>query len=136
VWAHVAGFVIGAIVGLLLPRGVSRGRQGPLVRRAGGPGPARLVTSIAELAGLFVVVRIGLHFLAIRAGSGALGGIAALAYGVTEPFVRPFVVLIPSIAVFGRPIDLPAIVLLLVIYALAGWLASLLSRSESNRAIG
>ncbi len=125
VWAHVAGFLIGVAIGLVLPRGSAPGRAGPVVRRADGPGPARLVASIADLCALILGARIVLLFLGVRPGFGLLGPLARLAYDVTEPFVRPFAELIPTLLLVGRPLDLPAIVLLVLIYALAGWLAGL-----------
>jgi membrane associated rhomboid family serine protease len=125
VWAHVAGFLIGVAIGLVLPRGSAPGRAGPVVRRADGPGPARLVASAADLCALILGARIVLLFLGVRPGFGLLGPLARLAYDVTEPFVRPFAELIPTLLLVGRPLDLPAIVLLVLIYALAGWLAGL-----------
>src|SRR5207237_1673257 len=51
VWAHVAGFVFGAAISVVLPKttSFSPAKVAPGLRRSDAPGPARLVSSVADL---------------------------------------------------------------------------------------
>lgn len=121
VWAHVAGFVTGIAAGLLLPKPANYGQPiRGMERRVGGPGPAGLVSSVANLAVLLLSARVLLRFLEIRSGNDALGQVAGFAYAVTDPAVWPFEELIPAIRFLGRPLDLPALVLIAVVLLVAG----------------
>ena len=136
VWAHVAGFVLGMAAGVvLLATGVGK-RTAPASSRADGPGAARLVSSVADLAALVLGARILLLFLEVRPGPGILGQVANVAYGVTNPAVRPFTEFIPSVVVIGRPIDVPALAVILLVYALAGLLVRAIRGSRSRGQYG
>src|SRR5207237_6077963 len=57
VWAHVAGFALGAASAPFLPKaggGLPAGAGAPALRRSDAPGPARLVSSIADPAAVLV----------------------------------------------------------------------------------
>ncbi len=120
IWAHVAGFVLGMAVSILLPRraGYGTGRRGS-DRRPDGPGPAGLISSVSSLISLGLTVRILLLFFLVRPGPGLLGQLAGLVYRVTEPLVRPFEAFVPRITLLGLPFDLPALVALLLVYLLS-----------------
>jgi len=137
VWAHVAGFVVGMALGLLLPKSAGYGLPvRSMDRRIGGPGPAGLVSSVANLAVLLLGVRLLLEFLGISPGAGLLGQIAGVAYGVTNPAVWPFGEFIPWIRFAGRPLDLPALVLIALVLLLAGALVQGISGRPSSRLSG
>jgi membrane associated rhomboid family serine protease len=137
VWAHVAGFVIGMAVGILLPKS---GSYGPPVRgmerRVGGPGPAGLISSLANLAVLLLGARVVLEFLEIRSSEGVLGQVAAVAYGATNPIVWPFGEFIPLMRFAGRPLDLPAVVVIALVLLLAGVLVQGISGRTSSKMRG
>ncbi len=121
VWAHVGGFVLGLVAGIAVPKAVPQaGWKIPSRSRREGPGPVGLISSVADLAALFLGARILFHFFEVQPNLGLLGQVAGLAYGVTDPFVRPFEELIPWLIVVGMPFDLPALVLMLLIYLAAG----------------
>ncbi|HEX2923510.1 MAG TPA: rhomboid family intramembrane serine protease, partial [Chloroflexota bacterium] len=63
VWAHVAGFAIGVVVGLVGPRSAGSGQAGRAARRDGAPGPAGLISSVGSRVGLALALRILLRFL-------------------------------------------------------------------------
>lgn len=137
VWAHVAGFVLGMAVGLLLPKSSGYGQPARGVdRRVGGPGPAGLVSSVANLAVLLLGVRVVLEFLGVQPGAGLLGQIASVAYGVTGPAVRPAEAFIPWIRIIGRSVDLPALVVIALVLLLAGVLLQGISGKVSSKASG
>ena len=121
VWAHVAGFALGTGVGVVL-RGAVGGSSGPSPRRSNAPGPAGLISSAATLANIFLLARILLHYLLVSPGPGPLGQMAEIVYRVTNPFVRPFEELVPWLVILGRPIDLPAVVVMLLVYLIASLL--------------
>ena len=117
IWAHVAGFVLGAAVGILLPRGGGRGvAPGETNRRRDAPGPAGLISSVGSLIGLALALRVLLVFLLVRPGPGLLGQLAEIVYRFTEPAVRPIEAFVPRISLLGLPFDLPAVVLMLLVY--------------------
>ncbi len=135
VWAHVGGFVLGAVAAMAVPKAAPQaGWHIPAQRRSDGPGPAGLVSSVADLAALFLGARILFHLLEIQPGLGLLGQIAGLAYGVTNPFVRPFEEFIPWLIVFRMPFDLPALVVMLLIYLAAGALVQAIAGSPPRNA--
>jgi membrane associated rhomboid family serine protease/uncharacterized protein YggT (Ycf19 family) len=138
VWAHVAGFVFGAVVGLALPRPrrVPARRAGAAsgVGRAGVPGPVGLITSVAELAVLALAARAILHLLLVQPGPYLLGQLARLVYRVTDPLVLPFEALLPVLQVDGLLLDLPAIGAIIAIYVLAGLAVQTLTRPPRRQA--
>jgi membrane associated rhomboid family serine protease/uncharacterized protein YggT (Ycf19 family) len=134
VWAHVAGFVLGIVVGIAVPRGGGHGQVGRAARRDGGPGPAGLISSVGTLVGLALALRILLRFLLIPPGSGPVGQVAGLVYRVTEPMVRPIEPFLPHPRILGLPFDLPAFVLMLIVYFVALFLIQTVrDRSSAGR---
>lgn len=133
VWAHVAGFVVGMGVGLLLPRPAAqyRGRGG--APTAGAPGPAGLVRSVAALAVLVLAVRVLAVFLEVRPSAGILGQLGLFAYTATEPFVWPLERVLPWVPLAGRPVDLPAVALIVIVLMLAGGLTSRIEGRSRGR---
>lgn len=119
VWAHVAGFVLGVVVGIVVPRVGGYGQARKATRRDGGPGSSGLISSVGTLIGLALALRILLRFLLIPAGSGPVGQVAGLVYRVTEPIVRPIALFLPQPRILGLPFDLPAFVVMLIVYFLA-----------------
>ncbi|MHB0869022.1 MAG: YggT family protein [Chloroflexota bacterium] len=117
IWAHVAGFVLGMVVGIVVPRdAVSGAGRRRLDRRPDGPGPAGLISSVGTLIGLALTLRILLIIFLVRPGPGLMGQLAGVVYRFTEPLVRPFELLVPRITFAGLPFDLPALVAMLLVY--------------------
>src|SRR5207302_229038 len=61
VWAHIAGFLIGIGANFVLPRGAAATRSSgaaPALKRGDAPGPARLVSSVADLAAVLLAARL------------------------------------------------------------------------------
>lgn len=132
VWAHVAGFVVGAGIGITSRIAIGGGFT-PAPRRSNVPGPAGLISSVATLANLFLIARIMLHFLGLPPGRGALGQVAGLAYRVTDPFVNPLNELVPWVIILGRPIDVPAVVVMLLVYLIASLLVHDITSAHPER---
>jgi membrane associated rhomboid family serine protease len=131
VWAHVAGFIIGAISGRLLP--TSRGAlvpagRGRAVRRADAPGPARLVSSIADLVALLLVARVVFEFLGLAAPRSPLAFVAVPVVGVTRPLVEPFDEFLPLVRIGGGVLELGAVAAILAVYVVAGLVGQLVVR--------
>src|ERR1700716_3535525 len=92
VWAHVAGFALGAASAPFLPKaggGQARAAGAAGLRRSDAPGPARLVSSIADLAALLLGVRLALHFFGLAAPRSPLAIVAGPIFAVTDPIVAP-----------------------------------------------
>ena len=135
VWAHVAGFVLGIPAGLLLQKPVLYGPGGGSSwQRAGVPGPAGLISSLAEFAGLLLGARILLHFFRVGPGPDFIGQMAAVIYGVTDPAVKPLDGLLPWLVVMGMPLDLPALALMLLVYMVALVLIRMVGGQSGSRA--
>jgi membrane associated rhomboid family serine protease len=128
VWAHVAGFVIGVVCAMVLPKGsgvaAARG-AGPGLRRANAPGPARLVSSIADLVALLLAVRLVLRFFGLVAARSPLAGVAFPIVSVTEPVVAPFQGVLPAVRVLGGVLEISTLVAMLAVYLLAGLVGQL-----------
>ncbi len=136
IWAHVAGFVLGMVAGLVLPKARVQGQgRGEPQYRPDGPGPAGLISSIGTLISLALALRVLLIFLLVRPGAGLLGQLAALVYRVTQPAVAPFEIFIPRLTFLGLPFDLPAVVLMLLVYLLSLMLIGMV-RGGSQRSRG
>jgi membrane associated rhomboid family serine protease len=137
IWAHVGGFVLGVLVGIVTPRPALYGMgRSTGVQRIGGPGLGGLISSVAELAGLLLGARVLLHFFQVTRGPDLMGQIAAVVYAVTDPVVGPFESLIPWLVVMGMPLDLPGLAAMLFIYIFAAVLIRVLggtSRDGSRR---
>jgi rhomboid family protein len=126
VWAHVAGFGLGAVSAFVLPTAsaaLPRGYGAPAMRRSDAPGPARLVSSLADLAALLLVVRVVLKFFGVV---GALGALATPILAVTQPVVGPFDEFIPPVRILGGMLETGALVAVLAVYVLAGLIGQLL----------
>ena len=78
VWAHVAGFAIGAGANFVLPGRTSpmKASAGPSIKRADAPGPARLVSSVADLAALLLGARLALRFFGLLTARSPLAFVA------------------------------------------------------------
>jgi membrane associated rhomboid family serine protease/uncharacterized protein YggT (Ycf19 family) len=125
VWAHIAGFAVGAASAPLLPRSSSSLPQGagsPAPRRSDAPGPARLISSLADLAALLLAARLLLRFFASGVARSPLAAIAAPIFAVTEPVVAPFQDFLPPVRVLGGVLETYTLVAILAVYVLAGLL--------------
>jgi len=123
VWAHVAGFALGAASAPFLPKanvGLARGEGAPAIRRSDAPGPARLVSSIADLAALLLAVRLVLHFLGLVAARSPLAIVSDPVFALTDPVVAPFHELLPDVRVLGGVLETYTLVAIVAIYLLAG----------------
>jgi membrane associated rhomboid family serine protease len=128
VWAHVAGFVVGAASGRFLPQSKSAGASGagaPALRRADAPGPARLISSLADLAALLLAARLALRFFGFVAPRSPLALVAGPVVSVTEPVVAPFQELLPAVRVLGGVLEIYTLVAIVAVYLLAGLLGQL-----------
>ncbi|MDQ3811544.1 MAG: YggT family protein, partial [Chloroflexota bacterium] len=125
IWAHVAGFVIGAATIRLLPTQAPAGRRRLLPARVGkrsdAPGPARLVSSIADLLALLLGARVVLRFVG---AAGVLAPIAAL----TEPIVNPFELVLPAVRVADHVVEIYTLAAMVAVYVLAGLISQLFLR--------
>ncbi|MCA1647845.1 MAG: rhomboid family intramembrane serine protease [Chloroflexi bacterium] len=127
VWAHVAGFALGAASAPFLPRSsrVGMGAAAPAIRRANAPGPARLVSSIADLAALLLAARLALHFFGLVAPRSPLALVAGPVFGVTDPVVAPFHEFLPDLRLLGGVLETAALAAIAVVYLVAGLLGQL-----------
>jgi membrane associated rhomboid family serine protease len=119
VWAHVAGFALGAAAGLLLP-GRGAVPPSPGVQRSNVPGPARLVSSVADLAALLLAVRLVLRFFGLVAARSPIAGVAFPVVGLTEPVVAPFQDFLPSVRILGGVLETATLAAMVGVYLLAG----------------
>ena len=122
VWAHVAGFLIGVGCAFVLPKGRTAGPvgRGLSLQRADAPGPARLVTSIADLAALLLVARLVLRFFGLVAARSPLAVVAFPIVSITEPVVAPFQGVLPTVRVLGGLLETSTLVAMVGVYLLAG----------------
>jgi hypothetical protein len=131
VWAHVAGFVLGAVSARVLPvsgpQRAASGLSGGL-RRADAPGPARLISSVADLLALLLVLRLAVLFL-FGSGRSPLAALAAPIVGVTNPLVEPFAEFVPAVRIGGGVLEVYTLVAIVAVYVLAGLVGYLLVRS-------
>ena len=134
VWAHVAGFVVGAVSAWLLPgaaTGLSRtgASDASLMRRSDAPGPARLVSSVADLAGLVLAARLVLRFVGMLGTHSPMSFVATPIALVTEPVVDPLRVFVPDVRILGGVLELGTLAAIVFVYLLAGVLGQLFVRS-------
>jgi hypothetical protein len=128
VWAHVAGFVVGAASAPFLPRSqgaLAPGAGSPAARRSDAPGPARLVSSIADLAALLLAARVVLRFFGLLTERSPVAFIAVPIYAVTEPVVAPFHELLPDVRVLGGVLEIYTLAAMIVVYLIAGLIGQL-----------
>ncbi len=129
--AHVSGFVLGALSAPLLPRAGAPGgtrTPAPAVRRADAPGPARLISSVADLLALLLAARLVLRLLDAGAPRSPLAGLAAPIFGVTTPLVEPIADLVPALRVDGLVVETYTLLAIVVVYVIAGLLGQVLAR--------
>jgi membrane associated rhomboid family serine protease len=123
VWAHIAGFAFGAASAFVLPKSsgaLGAGAHAPAVRRSDAPGPARLISSVADLAALLLAVRLVLRFFGLVVGRSPIGVLAVPILSITEPVVAPFQEFLPAVRVLGGILETYTLVAMVAIYVLAG----------------
>jgi len=128
IWAHVAGFVLGAAAAKVLPAQVGGAlpKAGPTgIKRAEAPGPARLVSSVADLLALLLAARLVLRFF-------GLALLAAPVAAVTEPIVDPFRELLPSLRVAGGILEVYTLVAIVAVYLIAGLVGQLFVKRSGS----
>lgn len=128
VWAHVTGFVFGVACAMVLPNNASIDRLpggAAGVKRADAPGPARLVSSIADLAALLLAVRLVVRFFGLAAARSPIAIVAAPIVSVTEPAVAPFQGVLPSVRILGGVLETSTLVAMIAVYLLAGLVGQL-----------
>jgi len=130
VWAHVAGFAIGVACGLVWRQTSSAALPPSGVQRGGAPGPARLVSSVADLAALLLAVRLALRFFDLVAARSPVAAVAAPILTVTEPVVSPFQNVLPSVRVLGGVIEIATLVAMVVVYVAAGLVGQLFLKTR------
>jgi membrane associated rhomboid family serine protease len=128
VWAHVAGFVLGAACAPFLPKAsgaLAAGAGSSSLRRSDAPGPARLVSSIADLAALLLVARVALRFFGLVAPRSPLAVVAGPVFAVTDPVVAPFHELLPDVRVLGGVLETYTLAAIVTVYLIAGLVGQL-----------
>jgi membrane associated rhomboid family serine protease len=129
VWAHVAGFVVGAASARILPHAnaaVPVGSGPATMRRSDAPGPARLVSSLADLAAVILAARLALRFFGqLDAPRSPLAAFAAPVQAVTQPVVGPFQELLPTVRVLGGVLETYTLVVIVAVYLVAGLIGQL-----------
>jgi membrane associated rhomboid family serine protease len=120
IWAHIAGFVIGAASARFLPANAHAvaPRAAPAFQRTDAPGPARLVSSVADLLALLLGARLVLHFLGVTS-------FAAPVAALTAPVVDPFRAVLPALRVAGGVLEVYTLVAIVSVYVLAGLIGQL-----------
>jgi membrane associated rhomboid family serine protease len=123
VWAHVAGFALGALAALLLAKSgapiASNGGAGG-VQRSNAPGPARLISSVADLAALLLAVRLVVRFFGLVGVRSPLAALATPIVSLTQPVVSPFQEFLPAIRVLGGTLETATLLAMVAVYILAG----------------
>jgi membrane associated rhomboid family serine protease len=139
VWAHVAGFVFGTASALILPKAsgaVPSGAGSPALRRSDAPGPARLISSVADLVALLLAARLVLRFFGLVSAGSPIAVVALPILSVTEPIVAPFQDFLPTLRVLGGILETYTLVAMVAIYLLAGLIGQLFVSSSSARRSG
>jgi uncharacterized protein YggT (Ycf19 family) len=121
---------------LLLPRstaapGIARGVPGP--RRADAPGPARLISSVADLAALLLGARLILRFFGLVADRSPIAALAVPILAITQPVVAPFQEFLPALRVLGGVLETYTLVAILVVYVVAGLLGQMFVNTSRPR---
>jgi hypothetical protein len=133
VWAHVAGFVVGAASAPFLPRStgaMAPGAGAPALRRSDAPGPARLVSSIADLAALLLAVRVVLHFFGLVGARSPIAGLAFPIVAVTDPLVTPLHEFLPDVRILGGVLETYTLVAIVAVYLIAGLIGQLFVKGK------
>ncbi len=135
VWAHVAGFALGAASAPFLPRHAHALRSGasPLSLRPARnvPGPARLVSSIADLAALLLAARLALRFFGQIPARPPLAVVTVPVMAVTQPIVAPFQELLPTLRILGGLLEISTLAAIVGVYVLAGLLGQVFLRNSA-----
>jgi hypothetical protein len=92
----------------------------PALRRSGAPGPARLISSLADLAALLLGARLVLRFFGLVAARSPIGFITLPILSVTEPIVAPLQDFLPAVRVLGGILETYTLVAIVDVYVLAG----------------
>jgi membrane associated rhomboid family serine protease len=122
VWAHVSGFVVGAASASFLPSASGAGsRLAGGLRRADAPGPARLVSSVADLAALLLAARLVLRFF---------GLLITPVFTITNPVVAPFHLLLPDVRVVGGVLETYTLAAIVLVYLVAGLIGQVFLKSN------
>ncbi|HLZ26731.1 MAG TPA: rhomboid family intramembrane serine protease [Chloroflexota bacterium] len=133
VWAHVAGFALGAASAPFLPHGEQASAPGASRRSLSvsknAPGPARLVSSLADLAALLLGARLVLRFFGLLGASPPLGLVAAPVVAVTQPVIAPFQELLPTVRVLGGVLETYTLAAILTVYVIAGLVGQVFLRN-------
>jgi rhomboid family protein len=124
VWAHVAGFVFGALVGLALSliSPPARKNAQAVLNRDNAPGPARLIASVADLAALLLAARLAVSFFGLVAARSPVAPFASPIVAVTQPILTPLQAFLPTLRVLGGALETYTLVAMLAVYVLAGLL--------------
>ena len=131
VWAHIAGFVFGAASASFLPRSktaLAPGSGSPALRRADAPGPARLISSVADLIAVLLGVRIVLRLFGLVTARSPLGLLAGPIIALTNPLVEPFQEFLPTVRLPGGVLETYSLLAIVVVYLLAGLVGQLFVR--------
>ena len=136
-WAHVGGFVIGALLINFFPKTpasspVARGR----VDAPGCPRPVRLLlVGVGNAITLMLIARLA-SALFIPRLDGVVGALDRMLFLLTDPLVVPFSLFLPAIRLGGPVLELYTLLALLVyqlVIALLLWLFGLIcSRSRAR----
>jgi membrane associated rhomboid family serine protease len=132
VWAHVAGFVFGALCARVLPlpaAGPSGGRAGA-PRRADAPGPARLVSSVADLLAILLAARLVIVFMGLAGSRSPLAGLAGVVLSATTWLVEPFHDFLPNVRVGFGVLELAALAAIVAVYLVAGLVSQLVASRD------
>ena len=134
VWAHVAGFVLGAASAPFLPRSTAKlapGAGSPAVRRTDAPGPARLISSVADLAALLLAARLLLRFFSFVVARSPIAFVAVPILAVTEPIVAPFQDFLPPVRVLGGVLETYTLAAIVAVYVIAGLIGQLFVKKSA-----
>jgi uncharacterized protein YggT (Ycf19 family) len=101
------------------------GAGAPALRRSDAPGPARLVSSIADLAAVLLAARLALHFFGLTAARSPLAVVAGPVLAVTDPVVAPFHELLPDVRVLGGVLETYTLLAIVAVYVIAGLIGQL-----------
>jgi len=133
VWAHVAGFALGAASAPFLPRDDHALAPGANPHRVSlspnAPGPARLVSSLADLAALLLAARLVLRFFGLLAARPPLALITGPVVAVTQPVVAPLQELLPTVRILGGMLETYTLVAILAVYVIAGLIGQVFIRN-------
>ncbi|MBV9355707.1 MAG: rhomboid family intramembrane serine protease, partial [Chloroflexi bacterium] len=124
VWAHVAGFVCGAVVARLLPAPSPRNRPlGP----PDAPGPARLVSSMADLLALLLTARLVIVLLGLAGAASPVAGLSNMVLTATGWLVNPVHGLVPDVRLGVGMLELATLAAIPAVYLVAGLLRQMLA---------